>query len=147
MKLWMANRFRSSMGKVAVATVGWVLAAPAPASAQTTGLDAALSVEIANRSETDYLFDVSDQAVDAGGVHWVGITGHAIQPAGLQPGCWVGGDIEGPYGEDSVYECKPVHCPDRVCPDPCLAFHTTAGASNGERQSPRSTTSRGIPAR
>jgi hypothetical protein len=104
-----------------------VLLAPAPSQGQTTCLAAAASIETANRSEDTYLFDTPDKAVDAREVHWVGITGHAIQPEGLQPACWVGGDIEGPYGEESVYECKPIHCPDRVCPDPCLAFHTTAG--------------------
>jgi hypothetical protein len=117
-----------SLGRAGLgAAAAWALIAAAPSQGQTTCLDTATSVEIANRSEDTYLFDVADKAVDASGVHWVGITGHAIQPEGLWPGCWVGGDIEGPYGEDSVYECKPVHCPDRICPDPCLAFHTTAG--------------------
>jgi hypothetical protein len=104
-----------------------LITAPDPARSQATCLDAAATVETANRSETDYVFDAFGKAVDAQDVHWVGITGHAIQPAGPEPACWVGGDVEGPYGEESVYECKPVHCPNRVCPDPCLAFHTTAG--------------------
>jgi hypothetical protein len=98
-----------------------------PGPVQATCLDSATSIEIADESQSDYDFDVPDKGVDARGVHWVGIPGHALRPAGNWPGCWVGGYVEGPYPENSVYECTPIHCPDGVCPTPCWEYHTTAG--------------------
>jgi hypothetical protein len=109
------------------AAVAWALLTPQAGYADTTCLDAATSVESADLSETSYDFESAGQAVDASGVHWIGIPSHGIEPGGASPGCWVGGDVEGPYGEDSVYHCSSRHCPDGVCPTPCFAFHKTAG--------------------
>ena len=114
---------RASLGAAALGA----LLAPDPGRGQTTCLDSATSVELAERSEAAYDFDVPGKAVDAQGVHWVGIPDHAVQPRGSYAGCWVGGDVEGPYPEDSVYECKPIHCPPEGCPTPCWAYHTSAG--------------------
>jgi hypothetical protein len=97
-----------------------------PARAQTC-LDAATSVEVADGWEDAYDFDVAGRAVDAQSVRWIGIPDHAVQPRGTFPGCFVGGYVEGPYREDSVYECEPIHCPAGVCPTPCLAYHKSAG--------------------
>lgn len=97
-----------------------------PARAQTC-LDAATSVERADGWEDAYDFDVPGKAVDAQNVRWIGIPGHAVQPRGMAAACFVGGYVQGPYGEDSVYECEPIHCPGGVCPTPCSAYHTSAG--------------------
>jgi hypothetical protein len=96
------------------------------ARAQTC-LDAATSVEIADGWEDAYDFDVAGHAVDAQDVRWIGIPDHAVEQRGASPGCFVGGYVEGPYDEESVYECEPIHCPGGVCPTPCLAYHTSAG--------------------
>jgi hypothetical protein len=97
-----------------------------PARAQTC-LDSATSIEIADGWEDAYDFDVAGRAVDAQTVRWIGIPSHAVQPRGTFTGCFVGGYVEGPYREGSVYECEPIHCPGGVCPTPCWAYHTSAG--------------------
>jgi hypothetical protein len=114
---------RTSLGAV----VACALLIPYPGYGETTCLDAATSVETADRSETRYDFETAGEAVDASGVRWTGIPSHGLEPRGVSPGCWVGGDVEGPYREDSVYQCSAIHCPDGVCPTPCLAYHKTAG--------------------
>jgi hypothetical protein len=94
---------------------------------QTTCLDSATHIEIANSSRTNFDFDVASKAVDARGVHWVDIPDHAIKTDGDRAGCWLGGYVEGPYPENSVFECEPRHCPGGVCPTPCWEYHLTAG--------------------
>ncbi|MEN8182629.1 MAG: putative metal-binding motif-containing protein, partial [Myxococcota bacterium] len=123
-----AQRFSRAALRVSLgAAAGWALLTPDPGHGQTTCLDAATSVETADPLQTDYVFDSSGKAVDARGVHWLGLPDHAIRPDGIWPGCWVGGDVEGPYRESSVYDCEPIHCPGGVCPTPCWAYHTSAG--------------------
>jgi hypothetical protein len=89
-------------------------------------LDDAVSVEDASSTEDEYAFDAVGDAVDARGVAWDGLPGHAIHLIGGEDACFSGGDVAGPYHDGSVYECSARHCPDRVCPEPCLAYHTTA---------------------
>ena len=103
------------------------LFSPDRGHAQTTCLEDATKVESADRSQTDYDFDRADRAVDARAVHWIGTPGHALKLDGIKPACWIGGDVEGPYREDSVFACQWIHCPDNLCPCPCLAYHRTAG--------------------
>jgi hypothetical protein len=59
-------------------------------------------------------------------VAWDGLPGHAIHLIGREGACFEGGEVAGPYDDTSVYECSTRHCPGRVCPEPCLAYHTTA---------------------
>jgi hypothetical protein len=110
-----------------ICAVALPLLLTAGAAHAQTCLDAATSVEIADGWEDAYDFDIAGRAVDAQSVRWIGIPGHAVQPRGTFSGCWVGGYVEGPYREDSVYECEPIHCPGGVCPTPCRAYHTSAG--------------------
>jgi hypothetical protein len=104
-----------------------LLALPAGAAgAQESCLDGAVSIEDASAAREAYAFDATGHAVDARGVVWAGVQGHALQLSGREDACFAGGEVVGPYDDDSVYECSTRHCPDRVCPDPCLAYHTTA---------------------
>jgi hypothetical protein len=118
---------KAKLALTAFVAAALALLLSAPGQAQTTCLDSATSVETADESRTDYDFDGAGKAVDARGVRWSGVPDHAIQPDGSRTGCWIGGDVAGPYPEDSVYECAPEHCPDGGCPEPCWAYHTTAG--------------------
>jgi len=88
--------------------------------------EAAATRERAAPSRTDYVFASPDHVVDAAGVTWRGVDGHALKLTGSARGCWHGGSVEGPYDDRSVYECEPAHCPEPGCPTPCLAYHTTA---------------------
>jgi hypothetical protein len=96
------------------------------AGAQESCLDDAVSVEDASSAEDEYVFEALGDAVDARGVSWDGISGNAIHLIGREGACFAGGEVAGPYDDGSVYECNTRHCPGRVCPEPCLAYHTTA---------------------
>lgn len=98
----------------------------AAAAAQESCLADAASVETASPGETEYAFTAPGHAVDAAGVLWEGILGNALHLVGSEDACFAGGEAAGPYDESSVYECTTRHCPGRVCPVPCLAYHTTA---------------------
>jgi hypothetical protein len=89
-------------------------------------LDGALSVEDASSATEEYAFEEAGHAVDARGVVWEDVPGNAVHLVGGADACFTGGEAIGPYQGGSVYECSARHCPDRVCPDPCLAYHTTA---------------------
>ena len=102
-----------------------LLLAP-PAGAQGSCLDASVSVEDASAGEAEYAFTTPGHGVDANGVAWTGVPGHAVHLVGSESACFAGGNVAGPYDDSSVYECRPRHCPGGVCPDPCLAYHTTA---------------------
>jgi hypothetical protein len=78
-------------------------------------------VELAAPWRTTY----THQSIDARFTHWVNVPGHAIILDGTT--CWVGGRVDGPYNDSSVYECDDEHCPNDECPNPCLEYHTTAG--------------------
>jgi hypothetical protein len=104
-----------------------LLAVACGAGAQSSAcLDVAVNVTPASADEDEYTFTKSGQAVNATGVAWNGRTGTALHLMGSESACLAGGRVMGPYTEESVYECEPRHCPDRVCPQPCLAYHTTA---------------------
>jgi hypothetical protein len=103
----------------------WLVLAAA-AGAQDTCLDAAVTVEDASVGEDEYAYLAPGHAVDATGVLWSGVPGHAVHLIGSESACFAGGEVAGPYGDDSVYECRARHCPGGVCPVPCLAYHTTA---------------------
>jgi hypothetical protein len=115
----------------------WMLAAAiaaatmlaAPASQAQSCLSTARTTEQATVGETEYFYDSVGHAVKAGGVVWNNIFGNAIDLDGGQAACWSGGFIDGPYHDDSVYECSSEHCPGGVCPSPCNDFHTTAGVA------------------
>jgi hypothetical protein len=98
----------------------------ATAPSWTSCEDAGVSFEQATTARTDYLFDAPGHVVEAEGVAWLGIEGHALELMGSARGCWVGGLVDGPYDDRSVYECTRAHCPPEGCPTPCLAYHTTA---------------------
>jgi hypothetical protein len=117
------SRFLATLGAIVMASA----LTPAPGRGEATCLDAATRIQTADESEDKYDFEGPGEAVDARGVHWIGIPDHGLQPRGEAAGCWVGGDVEGPYRDDSVYQCTAKHCPDGVCPIPCLAYHKTAG--------------------
>jgi hypothetical protein len=68
-------------------------------------------------------------AIDARGVVWRDVPGHALRLGGTRPLCFSGGQVAGPYPEDAVYECTAEHCPGARCPEPCWAYHLTAGIS------------------
>jgi hypothetical protein len=85
-----------------------------------------VSVADASAGEDEYAFTSLGHAVDATGVLWDGLPGHAVHLVGSESACFAGGRVAGPYGDSSVYECASRHCPGRVCPVPCLAYHTTA---------------------
>jgi hypothetical protein len=78
-------------------------------------------VELAESNDTSY----THPDIDARFAHWVDVPGHAVTMDGTT--CWVGGRVDGPYDESSVYECDDEHCPNDECPEPCLEYHTTAG--------------------
>jgi len=101
----------------------------APASQAQSCLSAARTTEQATVGETEYFYDSVGHAVRATGVVWSNIFGNAIDLDGGQAACWSGGFIDGPYHDDSVYECSSEHCPGGVCPSPCNDFHTTAGVA------------------
>lgn len=105
-----------------------LLAVAAPATAQSC-LEGRSVIE-ASEGEPEYTFNSPGQGVDAEGVEWEGIRGHAIHLLGRigkgGEACFAGGEVLGPYDERSVYECSSKHCPDHECPEPCLAYHTTA---------------------
>src|SRR5688572_24289953 len=105
----------------AFALHGTAHATPEPSCA-----DAAVSFEAASAAQTEYAFDAPGHVVAADGVVWSGIEEQALSLLGLEPGCWTGGLVEGPYDDASVYECHPMHCPSTGCPTPCLAYHETA---------------------
>jgi hypothetical protein len=110
-------------------------APPAPAP-RSSCRDAGVSVERAASARTEYAFRAAGHVVEATGVAWLGTKGHALELAGRAQGCWVGGLVDGPYDDRSVYECRPEHCPLGGCPTPCLAYHVTAciapGSSGGQ---------------
>jgi len=99
----------------------------APASRAQSCLETARTTEQATAGETQYLYDSVGHAVKASGVVWRDLFGNAIDLDGGEAACWSGGFIDGPYHDDSVYECSSEHCPGGVCPSPCNDFHTTAG--------------------
>jgi len=103
----------------------------APASQAQSCLSTARTTEQATVGETEYVYDSAGHAVKASGVLWRDIFGNAIELDGGQAACWSGGFIDGPYHDDSVYECSSEHCPGGVCPSPCNDFHTTAGVAPG----------------
>jgi hypothetical protein len=105
------------------------LAAAAPGRAQSC-LTGAKSTEQATTAETEYVYDSAGHAVRGTGVLWQGLFDNAITLDGGQAGCFSGGFIDGPYENNSVYECSSEHCPGGVCPSPCYDFHTTAGIGN-----------------
>jgi hypothetical protein len=110
------------------------LALAQPVGAQTDAcLDAAASVETASGGVEEYAFTAEGQAVDAEGVAWSGIEGNALHLIGNETACFSGGRTDGPYDDDSVYECRSRHCPGGECPDPCLAYHTTAAIAPAVR--------------
>lgn len=98
----------------------------AAAGAQESCLGGAATVEDASSGTQEYAFSSPGHAVDAAGVSWNGVLGHALHLIGREDACFAGGEVDGPYGDESVYECSSRHCPDRECPEPCLAYHTTA---------------------
>jgi hypothetical protein len=110
------------VGAAAAAAIGLV----APASHGESCLTAASSVEKAAASETEYVFGSDGHAVDARGVSWLDIPDHALDLDGSGAGCWVGGRIDGPYGEgtDVYYECTAEH--GYSGGGTCLPYHTTA---------------------
>jgi hypothetical protein len=111
------------------AAVAAVASLAAPASRAQVCLAGVRTIENATASRTTYDFDTSSKGVKAFGVTWTGIDGHAIDVEGSQPACFGGGYVHGPYPEDSVYECSSEHCPGGVCPNPCWAYHLSAGLS------------------
>jgi hypothetical protein len=110
----------------AVAAMASLAALPSQAQVCLSGVR---TVENATSSKTDYDFDTASKGVKAFGVTWTGIAGHAIGVDGSQAACFGGGYVHGPYPEDSVYECSSEHCPGGVCPNPCWAYHLSAGIS------------------
>jgi hypothetical protein len=98
----------------------------AAAGAQESCIDGATTVEDASSDVEEYAFPEPGHAVDARGVSWQDVPSHALHLVGRREACFTGGEVDGPYGDDSVYECRSRHCPDRECPEPCLAYHTTA---------------------
>src|SRR5262245_43836588 len=88
--------------------------------------DGGSSLEWATSAETDYGFFAPGHVVAAEGVVWTGLEGDALGWFGTERGCWHGGLVDGPYGDDSVYACDPIHCPSTGCPIPCLAYHSAA---------------------
>lgn len=114
------------MSPLLVASVLPLLVLGAAAGAQDSCLDASVGVEAASAGEDEYAFTSPGDAVDAAGVLWAGLPGHAIHLVGGESACFAGGVVAGPYDESSVYECTSRHCPGHVCPTPCLAYHTTA---------------------
>jgi hypothetical protein len=86
--------------------------------------DGAQRTERARPTKTSYAFSAPGLAVDATGVVWRSADHHAVRMRGSHDACWSGGAIEGPVGEDAVYECTPEH---GWRGGPCTPFHTTAG--------------------
>jgi len=115
------------MRALLISSASLLLGVACSAGAQSSScLDDATSVTQATADEDEYLFTAPGQAVNATGVSWSGLLGNALHLAGTEDACLAGGRVVGPYGDDSVYECEARHCPGRVCPQPCLAYHTTA---------------------
>jgi len=110
-------------------SAAWVIgvsfaSALAAGSAQAQScLASARTSEKATASNRDYTFDSTGHAVDARGVTWANIRDHALFTDG-SPGCWSGGNIDGPYPEDAVYECSSEH---GYTGGTCWDYHTTAG--------------------
>jgi hypothetical protein len=110
------------------ASVLLVAVAVATAAGAQSCLDGKDVIE-ASEAEDEYEYTSPGQGVDAAGVAWEGVSGHALHligRLGKDEACFAGGEVRGPYDEGSVYECSSKHCPDHVCPEPCLAYHTTA---------------------
>jgi hypothetical protein len=84
------------------------------------------SFEQATPARTEYSFDSAGHVVEADAASWLGLEDHALALLGSAQGCWLGGLVDGPYDDASVYECNRTHCPAAGCPSPCLAYHTTA---------------------
>ena len=101
---------------------GSVQASPPPPSC----VDAGSSFEQASATVTEYEFLTPGHVVAAAGIRWLGIEDEALSLLGVERGCFRGGLVDGPYDDASVYECSNVHCPVAGCPEPCLAYHTTA---------------------
>jgi hypothetical protein len=106
---------------VGVAWAGAMTAA-GPADAQSC-LSSARTSERASSAARDYSMDSSTHAVDARGVIWTNIRDHALFVDGTA-GCWTGGNIDGPYPENAVYECSSEH---GYTGGTCWDYHTTAG--------------------
>jgi hypothetical protein len=98
----------------------------APPAAWSSCRNAGRSSEPATSARTRYAFAAPGHVVEAMGITWLGVGGHALKLDGPAPGCWVGGRADGPYDDRSVYECTREHCPAAGCPSPCLAYHITA---------------------
>jgi hypothetical protein len=98
----------------------------AAAGAQESCVEDAVTVQDASSATQEYAFLSPGHAVDAAGVSWDDVPGHALHLVGGEDACFSGGEVAGPFGDDAVYECSSRHCPDRECPEPCLAYHTTA---------------------
>ena len=107
----------------------------APASQAQSCLATARTTEQATVGETEYFYDSVGHAVRGTGVLWRDIFGNAIQLDGGQAACWSGGFIDGPYHDDSVYECSSEHCPGGICPSPSNDYHTTAGGATSTTNS------------
>jgi hypothetical protein len=99
------------------------------AAATERCLDDAAAVERATPSRRSYTVEAGPGAIDARGVVWRGVRGHALQLGGSHAACLSGGRLAGPYPEDAVYECTPEHCPGGTCPEPCWPYHLSAGVS------------------
>jgi len=121
---------------VSCAALGWSSPGHAVESLPGSCADAGATFEQASASVTEYTFESAGHVVEAEGVSWLGIEGEVLSLLGSEEGCWSGGSVDGPYDDTSVYECSRTHCPGGVCPDPCLAYHTTAcmapGSSGGQ---------------
>lgn len=115
-----------------VSPQGWQCQSP-PEPVGPACVDTATVVEFAKASDTSYAFDTGAKGIDARGVRWEDIPGHAVETTGALGGCWSGGTVDGPYPEDAVYECSSEHCPSGGCPDPCLPYHITAALSVDNR--------------
>ena len=101
----------------------------APASHAQSCLSSAKTVETATASKAAYDFSTVGKAVKAAGVTWLNLPDNAVSVKGSQDACFDGGYVDGPYPEDAVYECSAIHCPNGVCPNPCWAYHLSAGVS------------------
>jgi hypothetical protein len=91
--------------------------------------DGAASAEVATAERRSYEGQTHGHSIDARGVVWRDVPGHALRLGGTSSLCLSGGHVAGPYPEDAVYECTPLHCPGGSCPEPCWAYHLTSGVS------------------
>jgi hypothetical protein len=126
-----STRWRASVSPFALLTAIacaalWARDPGHASQASTSCRETGATFEAATSARTEYSFDSAAHVIEAEGVSWLGIEGHALELLGSAQGCWVGGLVDGPYDERSVYECSRTHCPSDGCPTPCLAYHTTA---------------------